>query len=88
MISSNRYDFKYCYPYLETIIQMFGDVLSNYNKALYKKDIATHELYQLRGRLEDKKLKVITLENDLFLEKNVRFLNENQLDVAFCKVKP
>ena len=44
-------------------------VLSDYNKALDEKNIVTQELYHVRRRLEDKKLKIIMLEKDMLLEK-------------------
>ena len=43
----------------------------------------TQELYHLRGRLEDNKLKVTMLEKDLLLEKDARLLSETQLEVSF-----
>ena len=42
-------------------------------------------MYHLSVTLEDKKLKVILLERDLFLEKYARFLSKTQFDIAFSR---
>ena len=71
-----------CEPYLERLNDTYVAVLTNYNKALDEKNIVTQEMYHVRGRLEDKKLKIIILEKDLLLEKDARMLSETQLDIA------
>ena len=71
-----------CEPYVERLNDTCVTVLTDYNKASYEKNIATQELYHVRGRQEDKKLKVTMLEKDLLLEKNVRLLSETQLDIT------
>lgn len=83
MIRSNNYNIHDCEQHLEQLTQTCNNVLSYYNRALDKKNIATQELYNFRGRLEDKNLKVTMSESDLKQEKDARFLNENQLGVTF-----
>ena len=76
MIQSNDYNMHDCEPYLERLNDTCDIILTDKNKALYEKNIATQKLYRVRGRLEDKKLKVTTLEKDLLLEKYARLLSE------------
>ena len=76
MIQSNDYNMHDCEPYLERLNDTCVTVLTDYNKALDEKNVSIHELYHVRGRLEDKKLKVTTLEKDLLLEKYARLLSE------------
>ena len=71
-----------CEPYIERLNDTCAAILLNYTKALYKKNIASQELYHVRGRLEDKRLKVAILEKNLLLEKDIRMFNETQLDIA------
>lgn len=83
MIQSNNYSMHDCEPYLKKVNQTCVDVLTYYKKSLHEKNIAIQELYHLRVRLEEKKLKVTILEAYLKLEKHVRLLSETQLYVAF-----
>lgn len=82
MIQLGNYNMRNCEPHLEQLTQTCVDILSDYKKALDKKNITTIEHYQLRGRLEDGMLKVTMLEANLKLVKDIRLLNEIQLDVA------
>ena len=65
-----------CQPFLEKINETCVVVLSDYNKALNEKNIASQEMIHVRGGLEYKRLKAAMLEKDLILEKNARMLCE------------
>ena len=79
MIQSNNYSMHDCEPCLDKLTETCVD----FKKALDKKNVATQELYHLRGRLEEKKLKVTMLEAYLKLEDDVGLLSETQLDIVF-----
>ena len=70
MIHSNNFSMHVCEPYLERLNDTCVAVLSDYNEPLDEQNIATQELYHLRGRLKDKRLKVAMIEKDLLLEKD------------------
>lgn len=75
-IQSNNDNMHECDRHLDRLTQTCDNVLIDYNKGLDKKNVATQELYHLRGRLEDKNIKVTMLERNLLLEKYARLLCE------------
>ena len=74
MISDNNFCLSQCEPYLAKISTTCAETLKSYNRALDEHNIATQELFKIRGRLEDKKLKLDVLERELVLEKDSRIL--------------
>ena len=72
-----------CESHLERLNETCVVVLTDFNKTLDEKDIATQDLYHLTGRLEDKKIKFTMLENDFLLDKYDRLLSETQLEIDF-----
>lgn len=83
IILFNHYNMKDCEPCLENLYQTLYDVILDYKKAFDEKNTVTQELFHLSGQLEGKKLKVIMLERDLLLEKEVGLFNKTQLDATF-----
>ena len=82
MIQTLNYSMHDCQPYIDNLNDTCAAILSDYNKALDEKNIATQELYHLRGRIENKRLKVSMIEKDLLSEKDAKLLYETQLDIA------
>ena len=82
MIQSNNHSMHDCQTILDKINDTCVVILSDYNKALDEKHIASQEMFHVRGWLEVKTLKVSMLEKDLVLEKDARMLCETQLGIA------
>lgn len=82
MIQTLNYNMHDCQPFIDTLNETCVAVLTDYNKALDEKNIASQEMFHVRGRLDNKRLKMEMLEKDLMLEKDARMLSETQLEIA------
>ena len=54
MIQTLNYSMHDCRPYLDTLNDTCVAVLTDYNKALDEKNIASREMFHIRGRLDKK----------------------------------
>ena len=82
MIQTLNYNMHDCQPFIDTLNDTCVAVLTDYNKALDEKNIASQEMFHVRGCLDNKRLKMAMLEKDLILEKDARMLSETQLEIA------
>ena len=78
MIQTRNYSMHDCQPYIENLNDTCVVVLTDYNKALDEKNIASQEMFHVRGRLDNKRHKMDMLEIDLELEKDAKMLSETQ----------
>ncbi|KAL4580846.1 hypothetical protein LXL04_017051 [Taraxacum kok-saghyz] len=78
MISDLHYDFAACDPYLNKLEITMKDVLSAFIQTRDEMEACQQELFLLRERFEQKKLKYEKMERDYLLEKDSRIICENE----------
>jgi len=65
-------------PYVKTIELTLANALSDFRQSIKEKEICKQELFALRERFGEKKLKLEKLNKDLVLEKDCRTLLETE----------
>lgn len=78
MIQTLNYSMHDCQPFIDNLNDTCAAVLTDYNNTLNEKNIASQEMFHVIGRLENKRLKMAMLEQDLMLEKDAKILPVQQ----------
>ena len=85
LLELNNYDESLSAPNFKHLEMTLADVLTDYRASVADRGIVQQELYTLRERFEDKRLKVIKLEKELVLERDCKIVLENEQSVLISQ---